>query len=113
MIPGAPREARWVRSEPRRSLPARDLQRMLERALGECTILDVQPLTEGLRNANFKVRVDRQPECVVLRVYEHDPSLCQKEADLLRMVSAAVLVPQVIHAEPRGLEGLPPFLVMQ
>ena len=113
MIPGAPREARWIRSEPRRSLPARDLHQMLKRGLGECTILDVQPLTEGLRNANFKISLDRAPECVVLRVYEHDESLCQKEVDLLRMVSKIVPVPQVIQAEPEGLEGLPPFLLMQ
>ncbi|MGB9256437.1 MAG: phosphotransferase, partial [Candidatus Korobacteraceae bacterium] len=86
---------------------------MLKRGLGECTILDVQPLTEGLRNANFKISLDRAPECVVLRVYEHDESLCQKEVDLLRMVSKIVPVPQVIQAEPEGLEGLPPFLLMQ
>lgn len=94
-------------------MPARDLQRMLERALGECTILDVQPLTDGLRNANFRISLDPAPECVVLRVYEHDASLCQKEVDLLRMVSTTVPVPQVIHAEPQGLEDLPPFLVME
>jgi fructokinase len=86
---------------------------MLERALGKCTVLEVQPLTAGLRNANFKLVLDRAPECVVLRVYEHDPSLCQKEIDLLRMVSATVRVPQVIHAEPNGWENLPPYLVMQ
>ncbi len=86
---------------------------MLEHALGKCTVLEVQPLTDGLRNANFKLILDRAPECVVLRVYEHDPSLCQKEIDLLRMVSSTVRVPQVIHVEPNGWENLPPFLVMQ
>lgn len=113
MIPGAPREARWVRPEPRRSLPARDVERMLERALGKCAILEVRPLIDGLRNANFKIILDRAPECVVLRVYEQDLSLCQKEVDLLRLVSATVAVPRVIHAEPNGWGNLPPFLVMQ
>ena len=77
---------------------------MLERALGSCTIFDVQPLTDGLRNANFKISLDRAPGDVVLRVYEQDPSLCQKEVDLLRMVSGTVPVPHTIYAEPEGLE---------
>jgi aminoglycoside phosphotransferase (APT) family kinase protein len=49
----------------------------------------------------------------VVRVYEHDASLCQKEVDLLRLLAASVPVPPVIHAEPAGLEGLPPFLLME
>jgi aminoglycoside phosphotransferase (APT) family kinase protein len=39
--------------------------------------------------------------------------LCQKEIDLLRVVGATIPVPQVIFAEPAGLDGLPPFLLMQ
>lgn len=113
MIPGAPHEARWVRSEPRRSLPVADVQRVLERALGKCSVLQVQPLTDGLRNANFKVVFDRAPQALVLRVYEHDPSLCQKEIDLLQMIKGTVPVPQIIYAEPNGWENLPPLLLMQ
>ncbi len=113
MIPGAPREARWIRSEPRRSLPALDLDRLLRHGLGDCTVAEVQPLTAGFRNANFKVRLDARAGWIVLRIYEHDPSLCQKEIDLLRVVGATVSVPQVIFAEPAGLDGLPPFLLMQ
>ena len=86
---------------------------MMERALGRCTVLDVQPLTDGLRNANFRISLDRAPECVVLRVYEHDASLCQKEVDLLQLIGRTVPVPQMIHAEPEGLGELPPFVVMQ
>ena len=113
MIPGAPREARWIRSEPRRSLPARDLARLLCHALGDCTVVEVQPLIAGFRNANFKVRLDTRAGWIVVRIYEHDPSLCPKEIDLLRVVGATVPVPQVIFAEPAGLDGLPPFLLMQ
>jgi aminoglycoside phosphotransferase (APT) family kinase protein len=46
---------------------------------------------------------------VVLRIYEHDASLCRKEWDLLRLAGGSVPVPEVIHAEPYGLEDLPPF----
>ena len=35
----------------------------------------------------------------MLRVYEHDQSLRQKEIDLIRLVSGPVPVADVIHAE--------------
>ncbi len=111
MIPGAPHAARWIRSEPRRSLPAPDLDRLLHHALGNCTVIEVQPLTAGFRNANFKVRLDSRACWIVVRIYEHDPSLCQKEIDLMRVAGVTVPVPQVIFAEPAGLDGLPPFLL--
>jgi fructokinase len=50
---------------------------------------------------------------VVVRIYEHDASLCQKEVDLLSLVAGSVPVPPVIHAEPGGFENLPPFLLMR
>lgn len=109
MLPGAPHEARWIRSEPRRTLPAEILNRMVHTAFPRCRIIETQPLGDGLRNANFKLRLDGQPEPVVLRIYEHDASLCRKELDLLRLAGGAVPVPEVIHAEPYGLEDLPPF----
>jgi aminoglycoside phosphotransferase (APT) family kinase protein len=48
----------------------------------------------------------------VLRLYEHDPVLCRKEIDLMQRVSGSVPIPAIIHAEPHGLDGLPPFIVM-
>jgi fructokinase len=52
-------------------------------------------------------------EPIVLRVYEHDPSLCRKELDLLGLVRQRVFVPELIHAEPDGLEGIPPFALFR
>ena len=109
MLPGAPHEARWVRCEPRRTLPTETLDRMVQTAFPRCRVVEMQPLGDGLRNANFKLRLDGQPEPVVLRLYEHDASLCRKELDLLRLAGGSVPVPEVIHAEPLGLEDLPPF----
>jgi aminoglycoside phosphotransferase (APT) family kinase protein len=74
-------------------------------------VVEIQPLTEGLRNANFKLRLDSTPESIVLRIYEHDASLCQKEVDLLRLVGGSVPVPEVLYAEPRGYPDLPPFIL--
>jgi aminoglycoside phosphotransferase (APT) family kinase protein len=109
MLPGVPQEARWIRLEPRRALAPEMVGRMVGAAFPGRHVAEIQPLGGGLRNANFKLRLDGQVEPVVLRVYEHDASLCRKELDLLRLAGGSVPVPEVIHAEPHGWEDLPPF----
>jgi aminoglycoside phosphotransferase (APT) family kinase protein len=113
MAHGAPGEARWFRSEPRRILPAPDLERIVHTAFPRGRVAEIQPLGDGLRNSNFKLRLDSTPEWIVLRIYEHDPSLCQKEIDLMRLVAASVPVPEIIHAMPRGFENIPPFTLVR
>ena len=109
VIPGAPEQARWMRAEPRRSLPAPLLERVVNAAFPRCSVLSSEPLGDGKRNANFKLQLDPAPGQVVLRIYEHDASLCQKEVDLMRLVRSTVPVPEVIYAEPHGWGDLPPF----
>jgi aminoglycoside phosphotransferase (APT) family kinase protein len=109
MLPGAPHEARWVRRDPSQTLAPETLGRMVHRAFPGCGVIEMQPLGDGLRNASFKLRLEGRPEPVVLRIYQHDASICQKELDLLRLAGGLVPVPAVIHAEPRGWEDLPPF----
>lgn len=113
MIPAAAVEARWICIEPRRTLSAPIARRIVDTALPGRRVLDIQPLTEGLRNANFKPRLDGSPESIVLRIYEQDASLCQKELGLLRVVGGSVPVPEVLYAKPRGWEDLPPFILMR
>ncbi len=93
-------------------LPAPILERIVRTAFPRSRVLDIQPLAGGMRNANFKLRLDSTPGCIVLRVYEHDPSICRKEIDLLRLVGGSVPAPEVIHAEPVGSDDLPPFCLM-
>jgi len=111
MIPGAPREARWRRAEPRRSLPEGLIECILREALPGRRALHREPLSGGMRNANFKILLDGPPDAVVLRIYEHDPSLLEKETAIFQRLQDAVPVPEVLHAEPRGIEGSPPFTV--
>jgi aminoglycoside phosphotransferase (APT) family kinase protein len=112
MDPGDLHPARCVTLEPRRSIAASALQQILASALPGRRVLEIQPLTDGVRNANFKLRLNSAPELVVLRIYEHDASLCQKEIDLRRLVGGSVPVAEVIHAEPLGLDDIPPFMLM-
>jgi hypothetical protein len=79
MLPGVPHEARWTRREPRRTLPPEILDRIVHTAFPRCSVVEMQPLGDGLRNANFKLCLDGQPEPVVLRIYEHDASICRKD----------------------------------
>jgi aminoglycoside phosphotransferase (APT) family kinase protein len=113
MVDGAPHEARWLRAEPRRTLPLPLLEQIVHTAFPRAHVVGVQPLTDGWRNANFKLRLDCTPEPFVLRVYEHDASICQKEVDLIRLIGGSVPVPEVIHAEALGSEDIPPFAVMR
>lgn len=109
---GTPHEARWVLHEPRRSLHRSQLDRAIRTAFGSRDVSRVLPLTDGLRNSNFKIELAEPFAQVVLRFYEHDPILCRKEMDLIRLIDGRVPVPEIIHAEPCGLDGDPPFVLM-
>lgn len=113
MLPGVPSQARWTGSGSRRDLPARVLRRIVQNAFPGCRLAAIEPLAGGLRNSNFKLLLDAVAAPFVLRIYEHDASLCQKEIDLMRLVRDAVPIPEVVHAEPSGWEQLPPFLLMR
>lgn len=114
MVRGAPAEANWFRPEPRRALPGHVLEKIVQVALPGRGVVDIRPLTDGLRNANFKLDLDSTPECVVLRIYEHDPSLCRKEIDIFHLlIGHSVPTPEVIYAELNGMDDVPPFLVLR
>jgi hypothetical protein len=111
MIPGAPDQAGWIRAEPRRSLPAPLEELIVHAVFPHSRVIDAERLTDGLRNANFRLRLDSRPEFIVLRVYEHHTSLCQKELDLIGLLTGSVRVPEVIYAQPRGWDQIPPFIL--
>ncbi|MGA7080484.1 MAG: phosphotransferase [Terriglobales bacterium] len=113
MVDGAPHEARWLRPVPRRTLPLQLLERIVQTAFPRAHVVDAQPLTDGWRNANFKLRLDCTPEPVVLRIYEHDASICQKEVDLIRLIGGSVPVAEVLHTEALGSDDIPPFVLMR
>jgi aminoglycoside phosphotransferase (APT) family kinase protein len=94
-------------------LPEAVLERIVRTAFPHGRVVEVEPLLDGFRNANFKLRLDTAPGLFVLRIYEHDVSLCQKEIDLLHLVAGSVPVPALIHAEPRRSEDIPPFALMR
>lgn len=103
-----PREARWSRLEPRRSLDPDLGRKMLACAFAGTSVRAFEPLSGGYRNANFKVHLDSSSLPVaVLRIYEHDASLCRKEVDLMRLVTQKVPVPEVLFANFAKTDLLP------
>ncbi len=110
MVHGAPAQSRWMKNEPRASLPEHEVKQILARVFPQRILLSMGPL-HGLRNANFKLELDSAPHHVVLRIYEHDPSICRKEIDLLQRIGNTLPVPEILHAEPDGLSEIPPFVV--
>lgn len=110
MALAAPFEARWVRPEPRYAFLAHQLGNAVKLAFPGRRVTGVQPLTEGLRNANFKVHLDSPDTFAVLRFYERDPALCAKEVSLLGLLGPLIPVPEVTFAQPVGLGDLPPFV---
>jgi Ser/Thr protein kinase RdoA (MazF antagonist) len=98
-----------VRPEPRRTVPAALLERMVHAAFPRARLIDIEPLTSGLRNANFRLRLDSMQGHIVLRIFDQDASLCQKELDLFQLIQDSVPVPEVIYAQPEGWEDAPPF----
>jgi aminoglycoside phosphotransferase (APT) family kinase protein len=113
MIAGAPIEAHWHRQEPRRTLPALLLERIAREAFPRRRVLEARSFPDGYRNANFKLHLEGSSEPLALRIYEHHPSLCQKEVDLLCLIAGSVPVPEIIHVAPQGLEEIPPFVLMR
>ena len=113
MIQGAPYESRWVRSVARAAPPSHLLERIVQRAFPGCRVVDVQPFAGGLRNTNLKLELNQPAGSVVLRIYEHDASLCRKELDLMALMGGSVPVPAVLHAEADGWAGLPPFALLR
>lgn len=70
-------------------------------------------LDGGISNSSFRIDLEGSEEPVVLRIYERDPGACRKELELLRALGGTVPVPEVLHAEPEGLDGHGPFVFLR
>jgi aminoglycoside phosphotransferase (APT) family kinase protein len=94
-----------------RALDPPAVARMLEPIFGACSIASLEPLTGGLVNTNYRVRLAGRAEPVVLRVYA-DPEACPRDAALLRLVRDRVPVPEILLADSSGERCDRPYAVM-
>ena len=82
-------------------------------AFPNLTVADAHVLSGGLINTNIKIEFSSCEPPVVLRLYRGDAAVCLKETAILRLVQSTVPVPEVIHVEPNGISGSPPFCILQ
>ena len=77
------------------------------------SIAEAQVLSGGLINTNIKIEFSSSQPPVVLRLYQGDAAVCLKETAILRLVHSTAPVPEVIYVEPNGLDGSPPFCILE
>jgi aminoglycoside phosphotransferase (APT) family kinase protein len=76
------------------------IETLIEPFAAGARVLEAVPLSGGLRNTNYRLRLSSRPEPVVLRLFSADSSACPREAALERLVAGRVPVPEVLHSEP-------------
>jgi fructokinase len=86
-------------------------RQILKRIFPNRELRSIELLNGGLTNRDYLVRFDGTDDCAVLRIYSHGPGVCEKELGILRAASGVVPVPEVIHADPKGEDGVGPYIV--
>ena len=93
-------EQGWRRRFAFIDLEPSQIETLIEPFAAGARVLEAVPLSGGLRNTNYRLRLSSRPEPVVLRLFSADPSACPREAALERLVAGRVPVPEVLHSEP-------------
>ena len=87
------------------------IAQILDRALPKHVLKSFERLTGGAGNLSYLIRFDGTEAPVVLRTYTRDPSVCQKEVDILRSASGHLPVPELLYADPKGEVGVGPYVL--
>jgi aminoglycoside phosphotransferase (APT) family kinase protein len=103
----------WKVASPPPPLPIAVADELLAGWRGTKRVVSAEPLTGGLMNWNYAIRLSGTPERFVMRFYDRAPDACAMEARLLARLGADVPVPRVLHAELRGIGDYPPFCVLE
>ena len=106
-------KAAWSRPRPAPDLSPGEAARFLAPYRPRLDVIAVEPLQGGLSNFNYVLRLRGEAEAVALRIYDRQPEACGKEAGLHRLLGGSVPVPEILHAEPDGVEGSAPFAVLR
>jgi len=60
----------------------------------------------------LQLRVDSLNDPLVLRFYLRDPTACQREVDIYRLIAGTVQS-RSTYAQPNGVAGLAPFVLLR
>jgi aminoglycoside phosphotransferase (APT) family kinase protein len=106
-------KATWKVVSPAPPLPVAKADALLAQWRGGRTVVEVEPLKGGIMNWNYRLRLSGSPERFVLRFYDRNPASCAKEMRVLSLVRDDMPVPAVHHVEATGVDGFPPFCVLE
>jgi len=93
------------------SISVHEINQILERALPGHALKSFELLNGGAVNLSYLLRLEGTEAPFVLRIHMHDPSMCQKEVQLLRSVSKQLPVPDLIYANPDGEGDVGPHVL--
>jgi aminoglycoside phosphotransferase (APT) family kinase protein len=103
----------WKVVSPPPPLSAGAVDALLEPWRAGRSVVEVQPLTGGIMNWNYRIGLAGSAERFVLRFYDRMPASCAKEVRILGLLADTIPVPRVITANTSGVHGLPPFCVLE
>jgi fructokinase len=106
-------KAAWTRESAPAPPDARQIERILSRAVPGRALQSIEPLPGGLSNGMYRIGVAGLTEALVLRIHTRDAAACRKEADLHRLVAARVPVPEILHADCTGDGEIGAHMVMR
>lgn len=87
------------------------IHRLLAKIFPGRSVTNLQLLSGGLINTNIRVDFETNYDPVVLRLYRNGAEVCRKELAIHNLLSRTIRVPQVLHAEPDGIEDSPAFSI--
>jgi len=76
-------------------------------------IVGHEVLTGGLINTNLKIHFESDLDPVVLRIYRDGAAACRKEAAIHELVRRDIPVPEIFYVASEGLDGSPPFAIVE
>lgn len=101
------RKAAWVKLHPP------EIAALLWPAIGDITILSVQPVTGGLVNTNLKVTLGGPPGTVLLRLFQREPLKARIEAALDGLLGESVPRARFLHFDETNPVTGQPYAVLQ
>ena len=104
---GWQRKAAWV------DLQHAEIAALLRPAVGDGTILSVQPVTGGLVNTNLKVTLSDPPHTVLLRLFQREPLKAEIEAALDALLCDGVPRARFHHFDQTNPVTGHPYAVLQ
>jgi aminoglycoside phosphotransferase (APT) family kinase protein len=106
-------KATWKVVSPPPPLPLATADALLADFRGANRVVSAEPLTGGIMNWNYGIRLSGSAERFVLRFYDRSPASCAKEVRILALLGDEIPVPRVLHANLHGSDGHPPFCVLE